>query len=380
MCHVVEHVDGSAAYAIDSIIKDQPKTGVMVLIAFPITPVLHAGESHDECSYMACGEASPVVIKAVPLHPINKRSSPTSFRAHHAVAGDEPLSEIGALQILQQYRPHHHHSHHVNYLMDCMQDRHYIYMVFPFLSGGDLFSRVKAARVRGLSDSQASWYLRQMAEGLLYMKEVAGMAHHDVSLENAMVSDDNVVKIIDFGMCIGVPFKAAPTATAAANGSSSGPIYLTPQRCRGKPSYVAPEVVREEACDPFASDIWSLGVSLYSMLTARPLYSSPKDTSFNMLAQGQVEKVVDTYESYGLPQLSPDARHLVCAMLQADPAKRPTLEEVLLHPFLNQPRVPVVPDSPITTSITSTAATSSSPILHRISDVPSPRSEVMGWM
>ena len=160
----------------------------------------------------------------------------------------------------------------------------------------------------------------------MYMKQTAGLAHHDVSLENVMFSDEQQdhVKLIDLGMCLRVP----------SSGGGPQPTHLTPQSCRGKPSYVAPEVVREEACDPFASDVWSLGVCLYAMLMGRPLYNSPEDLAFSVMANGGIKDIVEAYEAYGL-RPSETAKDLVYLMCQSDPSHRITLEEVLLHPFLN---------------------------------------------
>jgi len=160
-----------------------------------------------------------------------------------------------------------------------------------------------------------------MLKGLLFMKQTCRLAHHDVSLENVMLDGEGGVQIIDMGLSLRV--------AEVANGG----IYMAQQPRCGKPSYVAPEVVFEEPFDPFTADILSLGVCLYSMLTARPLYNSPKDLAFKIMAKGGAQKVISTYESYGL-RLSPDAKHLVILMLQAKPSARPTLEEIERHPLL----------------------------------------------
>jgi len=66
----------------------------------------------------------------------------------------------------------------------------------------------------------------------------------------------------------------------------------------------------------------------------RPLYSCPNDESFKIMAYGGIEDVVRVYEGCGLRLSSPYAKDLVCRMLQSKPTMRPTLEEVLRHPFI----------------------------------------------
>jgi len=121
------------------------------------------------------------------------------------------------------------------------------------------------------------------------------------------------------------------------------PTYLPSYSSDDAPSHLhsislhvqAPEVVQQTIFDPMAADIWSLGACYYAMLTACPLYAHPTDLSFRIMARGDVNKVINTYESYGIRRISQQAKHLLCCMLHADPAKRPTLEALVCHPFLN---------------------------------------------
>ena len=309
------------AYLFDKVLFEQPKKGVTLFLATPLLP--EAAVDPQQSTLLVGSGSSPVVIKVMP-HP---------QRPTHKGCVDDALAEIGALQLLQQ-QPHHSNTIH---LLDCMQDKDFLYLVLPYLSGGDLFSLVEEAGDQPISESTAASYIRQMAKGLLFMKQTAGLAHHDVSLENVMLTDkeQGQVKIIDLGMCLRVPDRTC------VDDDEPEPVYLRPQRCRGKPSYLAPEVVLEEPCDPFAADVWSLGICMYILLTGRPLYSSPHDQAFKAMARGGVRQVVALYETFGL-HLSPCAKDLVCSMLDADATQRPTLEEVLEHPFLAVRRTPMV--------------------------------------
>lgn len=149
------------------------------------------------------------------------------------------------------------------------------------------------------------------------------MCHRDLSLENVMFDSKGVSKIIDFGMCVRLP--------QDVTGCSR--VLLSAQKKRGKASYVCPEVVREDVSDPFAADVWSLGVILFIMLTLTPLYQSPEDVAFRMLCNGQFDELLDHYATLGVG-VSPCARSLIKGMLCPDPETRLTLEEVLSHPWM----------------------------------------------
>lgn len=61
---------------------------------------------------------------------------------------------------------------------------------------------------------------------------------------------------------------------------------------------MAPEVSDGSVRDWHAADAWALGVTLYILLTGRPLYTDPEDRAFDLLAGGAVREVLAHYATY----------------------------------------------------------------------------------
>ncbi|XP_056129348.1 tribbles homolog 3 [Lampris incognitus] len=102
----------------------------------------------------------------------------------------------------------------------------------------------------------------------------------------------------------------------------------------GCPAYVGPELLsNEKTCySGRAADIWSLGVSLYTMLIGRyPFQDTQPAVLFAKIRRG----------TFSLPDwLSPQARCLIGCMLRKSPAERLKASEVLMHPWLTEPCSP----------------------------------------
>jgi len=74
-----------------------------------------------------------------------------------------------------------------------------------------------------------------MMAGLLYLKYM-GFAHHDLSLENIVLTDEGSdhLQIIDLGMCFYAPFCVSSTSAVTLTDKTSR-VLLSSQPCRGKP-------------------------------------------------------------------------------------------------------------------------------------------------
>ena len=129
------------------------------------------------------------------------------------------------------------------------------FIVMEFVSGGTLAGRL----ARGpLSLGDALEFARQIADALEAAHE-SGVIHRDLKPDNVCVTDDDLVKLIDFGI-------GKPVGSEAVSGVGSTPQMTQAGTVLGTPAYISPEQFKGKAVDRRA-DIWAFGCLLYEMLT-----------------------------------------------------------------------------------------------------------------
>ncbi len=128
-----------------------------------------------------------------------------------------------------------------------------------------------------------------------------GIVHRDVSPSNLMVSYEGGVKVVDFGVA-----KAENRAQETRSGTVKGKIaYLSPEQCRGS------------AVDR-RSDLFSLGIVFWEMLTVERLYKRNSDFE-NMTAIVTEDPIPPSSRR---PGISPELDRIVMSLLSKDPAAR----------------------------------------------------------
>ena len=226
-------------------------------------------------------------------------------------------------------------------ILEMFEDEKYFMIIMEYINGGNLFSFVK--KRRKLSEKTAKFLFRQIIQGIKYIHE-QNIVHRDIKLENLLIDLNNNVKICDFG--IGRKIK--------------NKNQLLHDQC-GTLMYMAPEILlssKEKGYEPFPVDIWSSGISLYIMLSGTLPFNyknkkneddeeeeenEEEEESFSEKSKSKKNEEDNFKLQYSIvykepkkiEKISDEARDLLKGLLNKDPKKRLTCEQILNHPWLN---------------------------------------------
>ncbi|KAF8410761.1 hypothetical protein HHK36_003298 [Tetracentron sinense] len=188
-------------------------------------------------------------------------------------------------------------------------------LFMEYVSGGTLSDAIRNQGGK-LDESMIRSYTQAILQGLEYLHS-NGLVHCDIKGSNVLIARDGA-KIADLGCARWVD------EVSGAGKAKGIPIA-------GTPIFMAPEVARGEE-QGYPADVWALGCTVIEMATGRLPWLDVADP---VLALYRIAFSADVPEfpSY----LSEQAKDFLSKCLRRDPKERWTVNQLLKHPFLDQP-------------------------------------------
>jgi calcium-dependent protein kinase len=193
------------------------------------------------------------------------------------------------------------------------QSNKYLYLIMEYCEGEELFSEI--LKCGKLSEEESLVLMEKLLRAVNHCHKL-GVIHCDLKPENMMVSSEGNLKVIDFGLSMRL---------------DSG-VY---QGIAGTPFYIAPEIITQGLYTK-ASDMWSLGITLHTMLTG---YVPVSGKDFDEIKERIKNYTGPSFTSSKWKKISPEAKDLLKKLLEPSYSARITVEEALEHEWFIRAKI-----------------------------------------
>ncbi|KAF7597440.1 hypothetical protein BBP40_003687 [Aspergillus hancockii] len=230
--------------------------------------------------------------------------------SHKLTNGSKVVLKSSSREDTNLPREIHHHRQflhpHIARLYEVIVTERLVWLVLEYCPGDELYNYL--LRHGPLSVDKVKRIFTQLVGAVAYVHSKS-CVHRDLKLENILLDKHENVKLCDFGF------------TREYEGKAS---YL--QTFCGTICYSAPEMLKGEKYAGEKVDVWSLGIILYALLAGELPFDEDDD---------QVTKARILTEDPAYNDRFPDnAKALINMLLSKRPLIRPSLDEILAHPFL----------------------------------------------
>ena len=192
------------------------------------------------------------------------------------------------------------HSNIVTLYNYFFEEDHYC-MVMEYIDGVTLKQLI--TNTGPMPEQKAVWILNQMLDAVGYAHK-KGIIHRDIKPSNVLISDDNTVKILDFGIA-----KILQDKGMTKTGTKMGTIF-----------YMSPEQIKAVKDIDNRTDIYSLGVTFYEMLSGKVPFNVDTESDFEIMNEIVSGEIKDPRIIY--PHISDWVVDVLFAAVEKDRDKR----------------------------------------------------------
>ena len=179
------------------------------------------------------------------------------------------------------------------------KEEEFIVIIMEYCGKGDLLTLAIHHKIR--SENQMKMILLGFLQSIKYLHG-RGISHGDIKSENILINSKNIAKLCDFGYC--------RTTFMAGDESKNGTLY-----------YAAPELFRKGSFDPFKTDIYAIGITLYSLFELQFPF---KDGDQHYI----VRQIVSNQLSFR-SGMNKKLKNLILKCTNKDPLCRPTIDDII---------------------------------------------------
>lgn len=187
---------------------------------------------------------------------------------------------------------------HILEFFDIVEEEKEIAIIMGYATNGTLATEILKKGI--LEEKNAHKFFMQLLSAVEYLHFEKQIIHRDIKAENVLIDGNGDCRLGDFGY-------SKPTDGLLSNTAC------------GTPAYMSPEVITKHPYT-YPSDIWSLGILLYLMVTGKFPFM---ESSITKMLSAIVEK-----EPYIPMEIDPSLGELILRMLHKDPDQRATIKEI----------------------------------------------------
>jgi len=216
------------------------------------------------------------------------------------------MQAYGSCELIKNEIDIHSKLHHPNIikLYNVLETEEEINILLEYADKGNLYTLIQ--KEKGFNEAKACEYFIQIVNAVYFLHQ-NNIIHRDIKPENILISEDDTLKLCDFGWAKEIMVNNRSTFC-------------------GTVEYMAPEIVESGKYD-YSVDIWSLGILLYELLMGQSPFKSKKEK--NTMIKIKLHNL-----SFKGKKLSEECIDLINRLLDANPANRLKIKDIFEHKFI----------------------------------------------